>query len=87
MFKDFGKRLQRFEEHSLERIQLSERLSGLQSTGVDVQVISHKTKKRSLVWWFSFSSDIKFKSYCYTKSDYDEYGPSIVRNFSLFSVP
>ena len=46
MFKDFGKRLQRdLKSIVSERIQLSERLSGLQSTGVDVQVISHKNKE------------------------------------------
>lgn len=89
MFKDFGKRLQRdLKSIVSERIQLSERLSGLQSTGVDVQVISHK-KQRNAVWFGGslLAQTSEFKSYCYTKSDYDEYGPSIVRNFSLFSVP
>ncbi|KAK6464696.1 actin-related protein [Scheffersomyces coipomensis] len=89
MFKDFGKRLQRDLKGLVnERIQRSERSSGAQSTGVDVQVISHK-KQRYAVWFGGslLAQTAEFKSYCYTKSDYDEYGPSIVRNFSLFSVP
>ncbi|KAK6202748.1 actin-related protein [Scheffersomyces amazonensis] len=89
MFKDFGKRLQRDLKSIVnERIHLSEKLSGTQSTGVDVQVISHK-KQRYAVWFGGslLAQTSEFKSYCYTKSDYDEYGPSIVRNFSLFSVP
>ncbi|KAM9886318.1 hypothetical protein OXX69_013784, partial [Metschnikowia pulcherrima] len=43
MFKDFGRRLQRDIKSLVnERIELSEQLSGVKSTGVDVQVISHK---------------------------------------------
>ncbi|KAG7662856.1 ARP3 [[Candida] subhashii] len=89
MFKDFGKRLQRDLKSIVnERIGISERLSGVQSSGVDVSVISHK-KQRYAVWFGGslLAQTAKFKSYCYTKSDYDEYGPSIVRNFSLFAVP
>ncbi|ODV80162.1 Actin/actin-like protein [Suhomyces tanzawaensis NRRL Y-17324] len=89
MFKDFGRRLQKDLKGLVnERIELSERLSGVKSTGVDVQVISHK-RQRNAVWFGGslLAQTAEFKSYCYTKSDYDEYGPSIVRNFSLFSVP
>lgn len=89
MFKDFGRRLQRdLKALANERIAISERLSGVKSTGVDVQVISHK-KQRNAVWFGGslLAQTAEFKSYCYTKQDYDEYGPSIVRNFSLFSVP
>lgn len=89
MFKDFGRRLQRdLKGLANERIELSERLSGVKSTGVDVQVISHK-RQRNAVWFGGslLAQTSEFKSYCYTKQDYDEYGPSIVRNFSLFSVP
>ncbi|CUM64042.1 uncharacterized protein PRCAT00001630001 [Priceomyces carsonii] len=89
MFKDFGRRLQRdLKGLANERIELSERLSGVKSTGVDVQVISHK-RQRNAVWFGGslLAQTSEFKSYCYTKADYDEYGPSIVRNFSLFSVP
>lgn len=89
MFKDFGRRLQRDIKTLVnERIESSERLSGVKSTGVDVQVISHK-RQRNAVWFGGslLAQTAEFKSYCYTKQDYDEYGPSIVRNFSLFSVP
>lgn len=89
MFKDFGRRLQRDLKTLVnERIELSEQLSGVKSTGVDVQVISHK-RQRNAVWFGGslLAQTSEFKSYCYTKQDYDEYGPSIVRNFSLFSVP
>lgn len=89
MFKDFGRRLQRDLKGLVnERIELSEKLSGVKSTGVDVQVISHK-RQRNAVWFGGslLAQTAEFKSYCYTKQDYDEYGPSIVRNFSLFSVP
>ena len=89
MFKDFGRRLQKDLKALVnERVQLSERLSGAKSTGVDVLVISHK-RQRNAVWFGGslLAQTSEFKSYCYTKSDYDEYGPSIVRNFSLFSVP
>lgn len=89
MFKDFGRRLQRDLKGLVnERIELSERLSGVKSTGVEVQVISHKKQKNAV--WFGGSllaQTAEFKSYCHTKQDYDEYGPSIVRNFSLFAVP
>lgn len=89
MFKDFGRRLQRDLKTLVnERIELSERASGVKSTGVDVLVISHK-RQRNAVWFGGslLAQTSEFKSYCYTKQDYDEYGPSIVRNFSLFSVP
>lgn len=89
MFKDFGRRLQRDIKSLVnERIESSERLSGVKSTGVDVQVISHK-RQRNAVWFGGslLAQTAEFKSYCYTKQDYDEYGPSIVRNFSLFAVP
>lgn len=89
MFKDFGRRLQRDIKSLVnERIEISERLSGVKSTGVEVQVISHK-RQRNAVWFGGslLAQTAEFKSYCYTKQDYDEYGPSIVRNFSLFSVP
>lgn len=89
MFKDFGRRLQRDIKSLVnERVQQSERLSGAKSSGVEVQVISHKRQKNAV--WFGGSllaQTAEFKSYCHTKQDYDEYGPSIVRNFSLFSVP
>lgn len=89
MFRDFGRRLQR-DIRSLvnARIHASEVLSGTKSGGLDVQVISHK-KQRNAVWFGGslLAQTAEFKNYCYTKADYDEYGPGIVRQFSLFNVP
>ncbi|KAK9324030.1 actin family [Lipomyces orientalis] len=89
MFRDFGRRLQRDIKHLVDaRIHRSEELSGARSGGVDVQVISHK-KQRNAVWFGGslLAQTAEFRSYCHTKKDYDEYGPGIVRNFSLFNVP
>lgn len=88
MFKDFGRRLQRDLKSLVNnRISQSEHLSGTKSTGVDVQVISH-IRQRNAVWSGGslLAQTPEFKSYCHTKKDYDEYGPEIVRNFSLFNV-
>ena len=70
------------------RITQSERLSSAKSSGVDVEVISHR-RQRNAVWFGGslLAQTSEFQSYCHTKADYDEYGPNIVRNFSLFSVP
>lgn len=88
MFKDFGRRLQRdIRTLADERLAVSEKLSGTKSSGVEVKVISH-SKQRNAVWYGGslLSSTPEFKNHCYTKQDYDEMGPGIVRNFSLFSV-
>lgn len=89
MFRDFGRRIQRDLKLLVnERIGLSEKLSGVKSTGIDVQIISHK--KQNYAVWFGGSLlalTFEFKNHCYTKKNYDEYGPNIVRNFSSFSVP
>ncbi|ODV73326.1 actin-related protein 3 [Cyberlindnera jadinii NRRL Y-1542] len=89
MFKDFGRRLQRDIKQIVNtRITQSERLSSAKSSGVDVEVISHR-RQRNAVWFGGslLAQTSEFQSYCHTKADYDEYGPNIVRNFSLFSVP
>ncbi|CAH02543.1 Arp3 [Kluyveromyces lactis] len=88
MFKDFGRRLQRDLKGIVnDRISQSEKLSGTRSTGVDVSVISHK-RQRNAVWFGGslLAQTGEFKSYCHTKQDYEEYGPDIVRNFSLFNM-
>ncbi|GMM54894.1 actin-related protein 3 [Maudiozyma humilis] len=88
MFKDFGRRLQRDLKSIVNnRIAQSEMLSGTKSTGVDVSVITHR-KQRNAVWFGGslLAQTAEFKSYCHTKQDYDEYGPEIVRNFSLFNM-
>lgn len=88
MFRDFGRRLQRDLRTIVnERIHKSEVLSGAKSGGVDVNVISHK-KQRNAVWFGGslLAGTAEFRNICYTKADYDEYGPGIVRQFSLFNV-
>ncbi|CCK68466.1 actin-related protein 3 KNAG_0B00170 [Huiozyma naganishii CBS 8797] len=88
MFKDFGRRLQRDLKSIVNnRIAQNELLSGTKSTGVDVSVISHR-KQRNAVWFGGslLAQTAEFKSYCHTKKDYEEYGPEIVRNFSLFNM-
>lgn len=88
MFKDFGRRLQRdIKKIVSDRMDLNYLITGVKSTGVDVQVISHK-KQRTAVWYGGslLASTAEFKRYCYTKADYDEIGPLVVRNFSLFGT-
>lgn len=88
MFKDFGRRLQRDVKSMVnKRIQQSEQVSGAKSTGIDVQVVSHR-RQRNAVWFGGslLAQTGEFKSYCHTKADYDEFGPEIVRTFSLFNV-
>lgn len=88
MFKDFGRRLQRDIKTLVDaRIRRSEELSGAKSSGIDVQVITHK-RQRNAVWFGGslLAQTAEFKNYCFSKRDYDEYGPGIVRQFSLFTA-
>ncbi|KAI9230768.1 MAG: actin family [Piptocephalis tieghemiana] len=88
MFKDFGKRLQRDMKRIVDaRIRKSEELSGglLKSKPMDVNVISHKTQRYAV--WFGGSllaSLPDFGSYCHTKAEYEEHGPSICRHNRVF---
>jgi len=88
MFKDFGRRLQQDLRVLVDqRIQASEKASGslVKSTGVEVNVISHK-RQRYAVWYGGslLASLPDFYSYCHTKADYDEVGPSICRRYAIF---
>lgn len=106
MFKDFGKRLQRDVKAIVDgRIAGSEQKSGslMKSSGVEVNVISHK-RQRYAVWYggslmaSTVSSKLQESIICghtlimqpefynvsHSKSDYEEYGPSLVRRFSVF---
>jgi actin-related protein 3 len=104
MFKDFGKRLQRDVKAIVDgRIAGSEQKSGSQmkSSGVEVNVISHK-RQRYAVWYggslmastvslvygsIELNADYfqpEFYNVSHSKSDYEEYGPSLVRRFSVF---
>ncbi|RPA86312.1 Actin/actin-like protein [Ascobolus immersus RN42] len=85
LYKDFGRRLQRDIRHLVDaRIRRSEELTGAKSTGMEVQVITHKKQRHGP--WFGGSllaSTSNFSTYCHTKAEYEEYGPSIVRRFAL----
>ncbi|KAJ9105010.1 Actin- protein 3 [Naganishia adeliensis] len=88
MFKDFGRRLQRDIKHIVDgRIAHSEQASGnhMRSTGVDVNVITHK-RQRYAVWYGGslMASTPEFYNVAHTKQQYEEFGPSLVRRFSVF---
>ncbi|TKA33745.1 Actin-related protein 3 [Salinomyces thailandicus] len=91
LYKDFGRRLQRDIRHLVDaRIKDSEVRAGGQarSGGLDVQVITHKRQRHGP--WFGGSllgQTPEFKSYCHTKAEYEEIGPSIVRRFALLGGP
>ncbi|RWA11750.1 hypothetical protein EKO27_g3357 [Xylaria grammica] len=90
LYKDFGRRLQRDIKHLVDdRIRASEaRSGGAKSGGLEVQVISHKRQRHGP--WFGGSllgQTPEFRSYCHTKAEYQEYGPSIVRRFALLGGP
>ncbi|RBQ93220.1 hypothetical protein VDGD_07506 [Verticillium dahliae] len=90
LYKDFGRRLQRDIKQLVDaRIKASEvRSGGAKSGGLDVQVITHKRQRHGP--WFGGSllgQTPEFRSYCHTKAEYQEYGPSIVRRFALLGGP
>ena len=90
LYKDFGRRLQRDIRHMVDaRIKASEaRSGGAKSGGLEVQVITHKRQRHGP--WVRRQlarPDPAFKSYCHTKAEYDEIGPSIVRRFALLGGP
>ncbi|BFZ62613.1 Actin-related protein 3 [Saitoella coloradoensis] len=88
MFRNFGQRLKRDIKDIVDRrIQRSEQLSGTgaKSGGLEVDVITHK-KQRNAVWFGGslLAQTPEFMSYCHTKADYEEYGPSIARRYTVF---
>lgn len=90
MFNHFAKRLQRDIKRIVDdRVHMSEVRSNKVgfSSGVDVNVISHK-KQRYAVWFGGslLASTPEFYSYCATKADYDEYGPGIARRYDIFGT-
>eukprot|EP00163_Fabomonas_tropica_P009616 TRINITY_DN19434_c0_g1_i1.p1 TRINITY_DN19434_c0_g1~~TRINITY_DN19434_c0_g1_i1.p1 ORF type:complete len:414 (+),score=125.11 TRINITY_DN19434_c0_g1_i1:131-1372(+) len=86
MFKDFDKRLQRDIRKGTEaRIKASEERSGVKSTQVEVNVLSHPMQRYAV--WFGGSmlaSTPEFYSVCHTKAEYDEIGPSVCRHNPVF---
>jgi len=91
LYSQFGRRLQRDIRHLVDaRIAASEVRAGnaAKSGGLEVQVITHKRQRHGP--WFGGSllgQTPEFRTYCYTKQDYEEVGPSIVRRFALLGGP
>lgn len=88
MFDHFGQRLKRDLKKLVDqRIEASEVSSKslIRSTGVEVNVISHK-RQRYAVWYGGalLASLPDFYSYCHTKAQYEEVGPSICRRYAIF---
>ena len=93
MFKDFSKRLQRDVKKITDvRLQRNLELTGaggannsVKATPIEVNVLSHK-KQRYAVWYGGslLASLPQFYSYCHTKADYEEHGPSICRHNRVF---
>ncbi|KAI0279726.1 actin actin-like protein [Russula aff. rugulosa BPL654] len=88
MFQHFGQRLKRDLKQLVDRrLEASMVASGsaLKSSGVDVDVITHK-RQRYAVWFGGslLASLPEFYSSCHTKAQYDEIGPSIGRRYKIF---
>jgi len=88
MFQHFGQRLKRDLKQLVDRrLDASVQASGSlqRSSGVEVDVISHK-RQRYAVWFGGslMASLPEFYSFCHTKAQYDEIGPSICRRYQIF---
>ncbi|GAW09089.1 Actin actin-like protein [Lentinula edodes] len=86
MFQHFGNRLKRDLKQLVDRrLDASVLASGsvLKSTGVEVDVISHK-RQRYAVWFGGslLASLPEFYTSCHTKAQYDEIGPMAVQSLS-----
>ena len=85
-FTDLNRRLQRDIKRLVDaRVASSERISGTQSSGVEVRVISHK-RQRNAVWFGGslLAQTPEFASNCYSKQDYSEYGMILFFIFIFF---
>lgn len=93
MFQHFGQRLKRDLKQLVDRrvdasVDASASATGdrnLRSSGVEVEVISHK-RQRYAVWFGGslLASLPEFYTSCHTKAQYDEIGPSICRRYQIF---
>lgn len=89
MFQNFDRRLQRDLQNIVDtRLEDSERVSGglIKSSGIDVNIIAHK--RQHVAVWSGGSilaeNHAMFYKSCVTKQDYEEYGSSVARRFTLF---
>jgi actin-related protein 3 len=92
LYHNFGRRLQRDIKRLVDdRIRDSEARSGsgVKSGGLKVEVVSGYPEQRFAPWCGGsvYASQPGFSSICYSKADYDELGPSIVRRFALLGGP
>lgn len=89
MFRDFDRRLQRDIQRLVNaRLKTSYSLSQgrLEPKPIDVQVLSHHMQRYAV--WFGGSmlatTSEFYSTYCHTKAQYDEWGPSICRHNPVF---
>lgn len=89
MFRDFDRRLQRDIQRIVNaRLKTSYSLSQgrLEPKPIDVQVLSHHMQRYAV--WFGGSmlatTSEFYSTYCHTKAQYDEWGPSICRHNPVF---
>lgn len=88
MMPHFGHRLRKdLREIVDKRIAASEAASGARSSGLDVNVISHSKQRYAVYHGASLLGSLPtFPSFCFSKADYEEHGPGIVRRFSVFGT-
>lgn len=91
MFRDFDRRLQRdIQRLVTARLKTSYNLSQgrLEPKPIDVQVVSHHMQRYAV--WFGgsmlASTSEFYSTYCHTKAQYDEWGPSICRHNPVFGT-
>lgn len=91
MFRDFDRRLQRDIQRLVNaRLKTSYSLSQgrLEPKPIDVQVLSHHMQRYAV--WFGgsmlASTSEFYSTYCHTKAQYDEWGPSICRHNPVFGT-
>ncbi|KAJ3327437.1 Actin- protein 3, partial [Blyttiomyces sp. JEL0837] len=87
MFKDFNRRLEKdIKKLTSARLTSSAILAqGAQGKEIEVNVVQHK-RQRYAVWFGGslLADTAEFHSYCHTKAQYEEYGPSIARYNKVF---
>ncbi|KAJ3357227.1 Actin- protein 3 [Entophlyctis luteolus] len=92
MFKDFNRRLERdISKLTSARLELSANSAhtalgqNVVQREIEVNVVQHK-RQRYAVWFGGslLADTADFYSYCHTKAQYEEYGPSIARYNKVF---
>lgn len=91
MFRDFDRRLQRDIQRLVNaRLKTSYSLSQgrLEPKPIDVQVLSHHMQRYAVWFGGSMLASLSefYSTYCHTKAQYDEWGPSICRHNPVFGT-